>query len=437
MMHLLMYANEFDVEGLIAVTGRYLRGGSARKGPIKPELFHMLINGYAEVYPNLRKHADNWPTPAQLHMVTAGGQYYYGIEDSGEGKTSPGSLLIEKALKKDDPRPVYVVVNAGSNTLAQALYDLKKSETPEEFARLLAKLRVYENGAQDNSGAWIVHAYPDIHWIRSNYQTYAWMGRGGPYCWEPYPETNPGQHRWAKEHIQTGHGPLGELYPDRFHGNGFIEGGGTAPWMGLVQKGVYDPDHPDWGGWSGRFSSEKVKNVWSRHAPEKEDEQGYGDFFMYPEIKESWTDPVYGKTYDQEEVPVWRWRRHMLDDFRGRMDWCLQPYDQANHNPIAVFNKNRGDETIFIKAQRGAKVMLSAAGSSDPDGDELVYAWYVYPQPKGYEDRIAIDNADSVKASITVPATLPGDELHVILEVADDSDFVTMRDYRRIVLEVE
>ena len=158
---------------------------------------------------------------------------------------------------------------------------------------------------------------------------------------------------------------------------------------------------------------------------------------MYTEIKESWTDPVYGKPFDQEEVPVWRWRRHMLDDFRGRMDWCLKPYDQANHNPIAVFNKNKGDETVFVKAKRGAKVLLNAVGSSDPDSDELAYAWYVYPQPEGYEDRIAIDNAESVKASITVPSTLPGDELHVILEVADDSEIVTMRDYRRILLEVK
>jgi hypothetical protein len=45
MMHMLMYANEFDLEGLIAVTGKYLQPTS--KDPYRqklhPELFHHLF----------------------------------------------------------------------------------------------------------------------------------------------------------------------------------------------------------------------------------------------------------------------------------------------------------------------------------------------------------------------------------------------------------
>jgi len=40
MMHLLVCANEFELEGLIAVTGKYLR-----KKP-RPDLFRKLVDGY-------------------------------------------------------------------------------------------------------------------------------------------------------------------------------------------------------------------------------------------------------------------------------------------------------------------------------------------------------------------------------------------------------
>ena len=84
-------------------------------------------------------------------------------------------------FEKEDPRLIYIVVNAGSNTLAQALNDYKSTHTKEELLAILKKIRVFENGAQDDAGAWICANYPEIHWIRSNYQTYAY---GGPaWAW--------------------------------------------------------------------------------------------------------------------------------------------------------------------------------------------------------------------------------------------------------------
>ena len=220
MVHMLMCSNEFDVEGLIAVTGKYLR-----RNP-RPDLFMKLIDGYENVVDNLKLHAGNWPTPEHLRSVTKPGQPAYGMADVGEEHSSPGSKLIVDAVTKDDPRPIWVVVNAGSNTLAQALVDYQAMHTPAEVDAFVAKLRVFENGSQDNAGAWICSRFPKIHWIRSNYQTYAYGGPGGrdgdtfsnlgPYYWKPYENTPDGQHGWLQEHVQTGHGALGELYPDRY-----------------------------------------------------------------------------------------------------------------------------------------------------------------------------------------------------------------------------
>ena len=109
-MHLLVCSNEFQLEGLIAVTGAALHPGN--KDPYKqklhPELFHRLIDGYAKVYQNLQHHAKGWHTPDYLHDIVARGQTGYGVEDIGEGQSSAGSKLIIACVTKPEPRPVHV-----------------------------------------------------------------------------------------------------------------------------------------------------------------------------------------------------------------------------------------------------------------------------------------------------------------------------------------
>lgn len=442
MTHLLVCANEVELEGLVAVTGKYLRNKP------RPDLFRKLVDGYAQVEENLRLHAEGWPTAAYLRGIIAAGQAGYGIDATGAGKASPGSRLILRALRRDDPRPLNVVVNAGSNTLAQALRDARAALPAAAVTALAAKLRVFENGAQDNAGAWICHEFPAVHWIRSNRQTYAYGGpdfdaRGtrelGPHTWKPHPYSPDGQHGWAKEHVQTGHGALGALYPDRRfrrRGLAYLEGGGTTPWMGLVNRGLYDIDHPGWGGWSGRFTAKKQKNVWSRHRDVKADEGRCTDFFCYTEVADRWTDPASGKTCENIYVPVWRWRQAMFNDFRARMDWCVRPRGEANRHPVAGFRGDAADTIVRLDARPNETVALDAAGSRDPDGDELHYRWRVYPEAGTYPGAIAIADPRAKAAALPVPADAAGTEIHVILEVRDRNDIVELYDYRRVVVAV-
>jgi len=441
MIHMLVCCNEFDLEGLIAVTGKFLneRSSNEYKRVVHPELFHKLIDGYEKVYPNLCLHASGYPSAESLRALVAPGQRKYGIADVGEGKSSPGSELIVKALKRDDPRPLNVVVNAGSNTLAQALRDIRATHSAADVQRLVAKLRVFENGAQDNAGAWICREFPAIHWIRSNHQTYGYMGQGngvGPYVWQPYPRDNQGQHRWAERNVMRGHGALGAVYPYRFNGNGFLEGGGTIPWLGLVNKGLYDIDQPSWGGWSGRFTATKQKNVWSRHKDIKRDEETYGDFYLYTEVSDRWTDPASGIEYDDEFAPVWRWRRAMLNDCQARFDWCVMPHGKANHHPVAAFGRDAGDTIVRRTATFGEVVTLDASASRDPDGDSLRFRWYVYSEAGTYAGSPIIDNPKRAVAQITIPDDAGGTHIHVILEVRDENEIVSLYDYRRIVIDV-
>lgn len=450
MAHMLVCSNEFEIEGLIAVTGKYLHPGrEAHRRKVRPDLFHELIDAYEQVVPNLRLHANNWPDPDYLRSVTKPGQTDYGIADVGDGKTSPGANLILDAIAKDDPRPIWVVVNAGSNTLAQALYVLKTTRPGHEVRAAVAKLRVFENGAQDNAGAWITSEFPTIHWIRSNYQTYAYGGPGnrsggaagalGPHQWKPFSYSPEGQHEWLAKHVQQGHGALGEAYPDRRFQNGniaFMEGGGTIPWMGLLNHGLFDIDHPNWGGWSGRFTSNKYAGVWSRHGDIRPDEEAFAPFYAFREASDVWTDPQDDKVYEGDYVPIWRFRPAMYADQRARMDWCVKPFAEANHHPVAAVNGDASDEIIRLAAMPGEKLEFDASASSDPDGNGLRYSWWIYEEAGTYAGNVLVHGADETTAQLTLPTGARGQQIHLILEIIDDHDEVALTDYRRIVIDV-
>jgi hypothetical protein len=62
------------------------------------------------------------------------------------------------------------------------------------------------------------------------------------------------------------------------------------------------------------------------------------------------------------------------------MDWTLKEVKDANHNPVAVVNGDSGKEPLVIHAKVGNPVTLSAAGTSDPDGNKVKYTWWYYQE---------------------------------------------------------
>lgn len=453
MTHMIIYANELDIEGLIAVTGKYLRPESEieYRRVTHPELFHHIIDAYEKDVSNLKKHATGWPEPDELRKVVCVGQSGYGIADVGEGKSSVGSKLIIDVVSENDPRPIWIVVNAGSNTLAQALFDYRANHTKTEVDVFVAKLRVFENGAQDNAGAWICSNFPKIHWIRSNYQTYAYGGPGGtdgnlvtnlgPNYWHPYEYSVSGQNDWLINNVITNHGAIGKVYPERRHSFqwgelGFMEGGGTIPWMGLVNKGLFDINHPSWGGWGGRFSEKKVPDFWSRHTDIMVDEQKQSPFYTYREVSDHWIDPKDGKEYNSNYVPVWRWREAMFNDQICRMDWCVKPYNQANHHPVAIVNGDKSNSILRISALAGEILTFDASNSTDPDGDKISYKWWIYDEAGTYPGKLKISNPEKEKTTVTIPTGAANKQIHLILEVKDVNNIASLFDYKRIVIDV-
>ena len=118
-VRLLLYSNEFDLEAMIASTSTW------QKTKTHPETMHQLIDAYGQVRQNLLLHAKGWPEAADLNARVFTGQAAYGLAATGDGKTSDGARVIISAADREDPRPLWICIWGGANTLAQALLELR------------------------------------------------------------------------------------------------------------------------------------------------------------------------------------------------------------------------------------------------------------------------------------------------------------------------
>jgi hypothetical protein len=190
MIRLLVYANEFEIEGLIATS---LAFGD---GSVRPELIHEIIRDYAKVYPNLRLHARpdyDYPAPESLaRLVKAGAPvvrtragtakgfavpYPAGERDSrasepaekwiGAGRDTPASDHIVQVVDREDTRPVWIAVWGGPMDLAQALWKVRHERSAAELARFVAKIRLYQVSWQDSGAVWLWENFPSLFRVQS------------------------------------------------------------------------------------------------------------------------------------------------------------------------------------------------------------------------------------------------------------------------------
>ncbi len=242
-IRLLLYANEIDLKGLVATTSVW------KKTSVAPWAIKKLIAAYGKVQPNLVKHETGFPTAQALSLLVKQGLPKYGMEGVGKGKDSEGSDWIIKVLEENDERPLWVSIWGGANTLAQALYKIKETKSPAEAKRLIAKLRVYTISDQDDSGIWIRNNFPDLFYIVSpgdDYGSATWVAINSVVKGINNDEIS---NDWMAKNIQQEHGPLGAAYPDVAYG---MEGD-TPSWLSLIPNGLNEPEHPEWGGWGGRY----------------------------------------------------------------------------------------------------------------------------------------------------------------------------------------
>ena len=444
----LLYANEMNVEGLVATTSTWQRE------KVHTDMIELVLGHYGEVQPNLLKHAAGYPTVAQLNALVAPGLASYGMAATGEGKNTAGSDLLVKAIARstDAAHPLFINLWGGANTLAQALKDLSQQQSAEQVKALTRNLVVYSISDQDDAGAWVREHYPDITYIvdpsSQNGEDYAratWTGISGDKYYRNAPGadfTTVSQH-WLDENIR-GKGPMGKGYLQYL----FIMEGDTPAFLGLIRNGLNSERNPGWGGWGGRYIVRQPQHethpIWTSG----------GDFYPGSPNAADTVIGTDGKQYTSNQATIWRWREAFQHDFAARMEWGIKDYASANHNPQVVVNGQAGQEVVYLNASVGETLTVSAAGSKDPDGDALTYNWFLYPeagaassspvavnevQGRRGEDNL---NAPAVlsldgnsKQSVAVKAARAGTE-HLILAVTDNGK-PSLTSYRRIIVSVK
>jgi hypothetical protein len=427
LVRLLTYSNQLDIEGLIATTSMFMTDRVA------PESIHEIVAAYGKVRSNLLLHEAGFPSYEYLDGIVKHGLAIYGMKGVGEGKDSEGSEWIVKILEKPDERPVWVTIWGGPNTLAQALWKIQHTKTADEAERLYRKLRVYTISDQDDSGAWIRKTFPHVFYICSpgtNFGTAAWTGINNSF---PGSDTEVISREWLAKNIQQGHGPLGAAYPDVAYG---MEGD-TPSFLSLIPNGLNDPEHPNYGGWGGRY---ELYTMTSLPGTMPSTFVGLGP--IPPSEKETrpiWTDaedsylsPIDKQLYKTNHVTIWRWRTDFQDDFAARMCWTTKAYKECNHPPIAAL---KTPERITV--HEGEQFDLDATGSSDPDGDSLSYLWFQYPEAGTNPYVVSLKPSASNQKHIRViaPHVDKPETLHYILKVTDKGTPSLSR-YRRVIVEV-
>ncbi|MFO8014035.1 MAG: DUF1593 domain-containing protein [Phycisphaerae bacterium] len=272
MVHLLVYADVLNLEGLVSSPPK---GGRAK---------HLLevIDAYAKDYANLKAHASGYPPPDALRKFTRQGAVDPAPKQ-GFSRPTDGSRWIIKRAGADDPRPLWVLVWGSITDVAQAVHD-----APE----IKRRLRVHSIGSwntrQDPAARnYLFENHKDLWWIESD-TTFRGMYVGGKQ------DGDLGNRSFVERHVK-GHGALGDLFVAKKRD---IKMGDTPSVLYLFRGDPDDPAAPHWGG-----SFRKT---------------GHGPHY--------WTDRTDPDLKDRGKPgakTVNRWREEYLRDWQRRMDRAL------------------------------------------------------------------------------------------------------------------
>jgi hypothetical protein len=437
LVRFLLYANEWDVEGIITSSSQYHWRGHNWAGDNWAQPY---LKAYAEVYPQLLKHDSRFPTPEFLQARTLLGN----VNFEGEmEEVTPGSQRIAEVLLDDsDPRPIWIQAWGGTNTIARALKTIEEKH-PEKMSSVAKKIRFYFIWEQDAT----YQSYIRPHWGKFNIPTiisdqfwaigYQWK-KILPEKLHAYFEAN-----WMRSNILEGHGALCSLYKAHVPGSHGLKGdhdfkpgdfrseGDSPAFLHTIPTGLRNMESPGFGGWGGRYALVR-ENTWLDPVPES----GY----RFPEGR-WYTSSAWGRMYMRERYPkdqllmeeyfkpMTRWLDVIQNDFAARADWCVKDFSDANHAPApqvvgALERTVRPGETV--------KLMATA---TDPDADKLSFRWWQYGEADSAEAIVPIADADSRdRASFTAPNE-SGRTVHIILEVTDDGT-PRMTRYQRIVFTI-
>jgi hypothetical protein len=224
MIHLLMYSDTFNIEGLISSPS--FGNGS------KDEILKM-INLYEKDLPKLKKHSPDFPTPNYLRSVSKQGLHgnapYIGYSTPTEG-----SEWIVKSARKKTSQPLWILVWAGLEDVAQALHDAPDIQN---------KIKIYWIGGPNkkwsaNSYSYIAKNFPDLWFIEVNSTYYSFFSKND----DPNILKSSGYY----DKYIKGYGNMGKDFKNYY--NGEVKMGDSPSLFYLMNGNPDDPTGESWGG---------------------------------------------------------------------------------------------------------------------------------------------------------------------------------------------
>jgi len=474
LIRFLLYSSDLDVEGLIyASSGYHWKGDGkgtrwyvpgreyARFGldtcPCKSwrwakneRFIDNAVEAYAKVYPNLKVHNPDYPSPVLLKSKIR----YGNIEFDGDiSKNSPGSDLIKSLMLDDKPGKLFITAWGGQSTIARALKSIQEEygNTTQWEAikmKIYRKVVLLPSGDQDDTYA----KYIKPNWPNIDYREFT----GGPnYGYGAQLRAKPQDSiyltsSWMKKNVSD-RGPLGALYRVWGDGKQMVKGDrmdyfgfsgytneqlrkmGYAVWMPVQEKGSWIGEGDDftymnmlgnglrayeagpYGGWGGRELNEKHLNAFS--LPTTDTSQQAMVAVLSSVNKNAGAYPDFFPAAQQ--------------DFAARLKWSVTPkYTGANHAPVVKI-----EGPLNVLASPGETIKLNGA-VSDPDGDKVSIKWWQF-QVGTYPGKINISNADTTQIKVPVPKdAASGQTIHVILEVTDNGS-PSLTGYQRVIITVK
>ena len=400
LVRFLLYVNEWDVEGIIANRDR--ARDSENRNPERTGLgiVRAQVKAYGACWTNLVQHDARYPRPEVLLARTV----------PGLNNTEEAERFILAAVDRDDSRPVWYADwgsdrGSGTNNMRRALDRVLRERGASGCAKFKSRLRVlcHDQFPEHVERApafpiWVNTFQPPLDGKRWYHRFSAITARAGGFD--------------LQRDVLTGHGPLGALYPTNT--THWQKEGDTMTFLYLVPTGMNDPNEPTWGSWAGRYGLQD-------------------DAAGRPHYWANQTDAWNGTT--NRDNTLARWAAQLQNDFRARLNWCVQPFEKANHPPRVSLNGMPGPDVLRLHTQPGARLKLDASATSDPDGDSLRFEWFHYPEPGTYRGPVQLTGTNTSVATVRVPEDSGGKNLHVIVAVTDDGTPPLTR-YRRAVIEV-
>lgn len=233
LVRFLLYANEWEVEGIIANRPVARAGENRNRERTGLGIVQALVGAYGQCWTNLVRHDPRYPAPDVLLNRTV----------AGYADTEAGVNLILRAVDSPDPRPLWYSDwgsdhGSATNNLRRALDRVLRERGPEGYAKFKSRLRL---ASYDKFGEHTRTGPPWTLWVNT---------------WQPEIDSRRWYHRFSaltanaggfdlQHDVLTGHGPLGALYPaNTTHPQ---KEGDTASFLHLVPTGMNNPEEPTWG----------------------------------------------------------------------------------------------------------------------------------------------------------------------------------------------